>query len=143
MDQNLKSAITDKLEGLADETGRQLLDYVEFLESKYNRSRRERTALERLADNLEDTLRATRIGAAAVKGTSQILDTAGDVVRGVAAAGRAVVEEIQQAVEPSEAATGPESTETSERPAEETATPEEPEASAETGAPDEGQKQPP
>ena len=36
------------------------------------------------------------LGGAAVKGTSQVIDTAGDVVRGVAAAGRAVVEEIQK-----------------------------------------------
>ena len=96
MDENLKATITQRLEELPDETARQLLDYVEFLESKYNRSTRDRSPFERLADNVEGTLRATRIGGAAIKGTSSVLDAASSVVKGVAEAGRVVVEELQK-----------------------------------------------
>lgn len=96
MDEKLKATISRRLEKLPDDTARQLLDYIEFLESKYNRSTRERSPLERLAENVEGTLRASRIGGAAIKGTAQVLDAASSVMRGVADAGRVVVEELQR-----------------------------------------------
>jgi len=96
MDEKLKATINRRLEKLPDDTARQLLDYIEFLESKYNRSTRDRSPLERLADNVEGTLRASRIGGAAIKGTAQVLDAASSVMRGVADAGRVVVEELQR-----------------------------------------------
>ena len=98
MNENLKTNIVQKLDNMTDETGRQLLDYVEFLESKFNRSTRERSTLERLAENVEGTLRGNPIGEAAIKGTGGIIDAAGSVARGVAAAGQAVLDEFQQAV---------------------------------------------
>ncbi len=97
MNDNLRNTLVSKLENLPDETARQLLDYIEFLESKYHRSVRERTTFERLAENLEETLGATRISRAAAKGTAQVLDAAGNMMRGVVAAGQAVVEELQGA----------------------------------------------
>ncbi|MFQ5703541.1 MAG: hypothetical protein ACE5HT_05900 [Gemmatimonadales bacterium] len=93
MDEKLAAKIAGKLEVLSDEVGRQLLDYVEFLQSKYNKSSRERTTLERIAENIEGSL--------GVKGPSQVIDTAESVVRGVAAAGRAVVEGFQGTTESS------------------------------------------
>jgi len=98
MNENLKTNIVQKLETMTDEAGRQLLDYVEFLESKFNRSTRERSTLERLAENVEGTLRSNPIGEAAIKGTGGIIDAAGSVARGVAAAGQAVLDELQQVV---------------------------------------------
>ena len=97
MNERIKENITRKLDALPDDIGRQLLDYIEFLDSRHNRSTRERTTLERIAEGLEGTLGVGGLSGAAVKGTSQVLDTASNVVRGVAAAGRAVVEEIQKA----------------------------------------------
>lgn len=104
MNEQLKENITRRLDELPDDVGRQLLDYIEFLDSKYNRSTRERTTFERITEGLEGRLGVGGLGSAAVKGTSQVLDTAGHVVRGVAAAGRAVVEEIQRAERSSETA---------------------------------------
>jgi len=98
MNENLKTNIVQKLEILTDEAGRQLLDYIEFLESKFNRSTRERSTLERLAENVEGTLRSNPFGEAAIKGTGGIIDAAGSVARGVAAAGQAVFDELQQVV---------------------------------------------
>ena len=98
MNENLNTNIVQKLENMTDEAGRQLLDYIEFLESKFNRSTRERSTLERLAENVEGTLRSNPIGEAAIKGTGGIIDAAGSVARGVAAAGQAVFDELQQVV---------------------------------------------
>ncbi len=95
MNERLIGKISGKLEELSDESGRQLLDYIEFLRSKYNRSSRDRTVLERLADNIEGTL--------GVAGPAQVIDTAESVVRGVAAAGRAVVDGLQRTGKPDEA----------------------------------------
>jgi hypothetical protein len=99
MNENLKTNIVQKFENMTDEAGRQLLDYIEFLESKFNRSTRERSTLERLAENVEGTLRSNPIGEAAIKGTGGIIDAAGSVARGVAAAGQAVFDELQQVVD--------------------------------------------
>jgi len=98
MNENLKTTLIQKLDGMTDETGRQLLDYIEYLESKFNRSDRERSTLERIAENVEGTLRSSKIGEAAVKGTGGIIDAAGNVARSVAAAGQAVIDELQQVV---------------------------------------------
>lgn len=98
MNENLKTTITQKLEDMTDETARQLLDYMEFLESKFNRSTRERSTLERIAENVEGTLRSSKIGEAAVKGTGGIIDAAGTVARSVAAAGQAALDELQAVV---------------------------------------------
>lgn len=104
MDEKLRTTIHKKLEQFTDEQARQLLDYMEYLDSKYNRSTRGRSAFERLADNVEGTLRGTSIGGAAIKGTSQVLDAAGDLMRGVVAAGRSVLDELQRLEEQAAAA---------------------------------------
>jgi len=96
MDEKLRATIAQKVKELDDERARQLLDYIEFLDSKYNRSSRDRSPFEKLADNVEGTLRATKIGGAAIKGTTQVLEAASSVVRGVAEAGMAVVDELQR-----------------------------------------------
>jgi len=96
MNEKLRDAIHERIKQLSDEAGRQLLDYVEFLESKFNRSSRAPTTFERIAENVEGTLRGTRFGEAALKGGSEILEAAGSVIRGVAAAGRAVADEFQR-----------------------------------------------
>jgi hypothetical protein len=98
MNENLKTTITQKLEDMTDETARQLLDYMEFLESKFNRSTRERSTLERIAENVEGTLRSSKIGEAAVKSTGGLIDAAGTVARSVAAAGQAALDELQAVV---------------------------------------------
>lgn len=126
MDERLKNTIVKRLEAFSDEHGRQLLDYMEFLESKFNRSARERSAFEKLADNVEGTIRASSIGGAAIKGTSQVLEAAGELMRGVVSAGRAVIDELQRLEQEAAAerresgAEGGEPTEPSEGPADET-----------------------
>ena len=108
MNEKLQDTIRERIKGLPDEAARQLLDYVEFLESKFNRSSRPPTTFERIADNVEGTLRGTRFGEVALRGGAEILEAAGGVIRGVAAAGRAVADELQQPAETPEQAGEPE-----------------------------------
>ncbi len=99
MNESLKVKIVRKLDELEDEAGRQLLDYLEFLESRYNRSRRGASALERIAEGIGDSLSAGKITDAAAKGTAQVVDAAGRVMAGLAAASKVVAEELQPRVE--------------------------------------------
>lgn len=101
MNENLKAKITGKLEGMPDEMGRQLLDYLEFLESKYNRSRRAPTTVQRIAENIEDRLGTVRLADVAAKGGAQVMDAAGKLMEGLAAASRVVADELQPRPTPS------------------------------------------
>jgi hypothetical protein len=94
MNENLKAKIVGKLGILSDEHGRQLMDYIDFLQSKYNRSRRSPSPFQRLAENIEDALGAGTITEAAAKGGAQVADAAGRVMSGLAAAGKAVADEL-------------------------------------------------
>jgi hypothetical protein len=94
MNEHLKARIAARLDALSDEAGRQLMDYLEFLESRYNRSRRAPSVLQRLAESLDDALGSGRLGEAAARGTAQVVDTAGRVMAGLVAAGRAVAGEL-------------------------------------------------
>ena len=95
MNENLQSRIAGKLRNLPDEYGRQLLDYLEFLESKYNRSRRAPSTVQRITENIEDRIGAVSISDVAAKGTAQVREAAGKLMEGLAAASRVVAEELQ------------------------------------------------
>ena len=95
MNEFLKKRIERKLETLPDERVYQVLDYIEFLESKYAaQAPAPPSPLQRLAETVEDTLRAGRVSASAIKGTMDTMAAAGRVVGGIAAAGKAVVDEV-------------------------------------------------
>ena len=97
MNESLKSKLVGKLDVLSDEVGRQVLDYVEFLESKFNRSRRAPSTVQRLTENIEEKLGSVRLADVAVKGGAQIMEAAGKLMEGLAAASRVVAEELQPA----------------------------------------------
>jgi hypothetical protein len=141
MDENLKTTIMQKLEELSEEQARQLLDYMEFLESKYNRSSRNRSAFEKIADNVEGTLRASSIGGAAIKGTGQVLDAASELMRGVVSAGRSVLDELQRLEEEAEAGAKAEES-AAEEPASESVDAETPEEDSSTAASGSGVEEP-
>lgn len=97
MDEILRRRIERKLEGLPEDKAYQVLDYLEFLESKYGTSARAPGPLERVAEGVGDTLRAARLPAAALEGTMNAVDSAARLMRGLVAAGRAAVEELRRA----------------------------------------------
>ena len=94
MDELLRKRIDRALEGLTQDQALQVLDYAEFMQSKYA-GRRGPSTLERIANGVEDTLRVGKVPLAAIKGTREVFNTADRVMRGLADASRSVVDELQ------------------------------------------------
>jgi hypothetical protein len=95
MNEFLRKRIERKLETLPDDRVYQILDYIEFLESKYAaKTEPSPTPIQRLAETVEDTLRAGRVSAQTIKGTMDAMAAAGRVMSGFAAAGKAVVDQV-------------------------------------------------
>ena len=105
MNEFLKKRLDRKLEALSDERIYQVLDYIEFLESKYGAGTSEApTPFQKLAETVEDTLRAGRVSASAIKGTMDAMSAAGRMMSGLAAAGKSVVDQVSGAPPKTEAA---------------------------------------
>jgi hypothetical protein len=98
MNESLQQRILRRLESLPDERGYQILDYVEFLESKY--AQRAGTFITRLTETAEDTMRAAGVPIKVISGTMGIAESASKVMKGVAAAATAAVEEAVRVATP-------------------------------------------
>lgn len=101
MNDLLRQRILRRLETLPDERAYQILDYIEFLESKYAERAAPTGIFAKITETVEDTMRAAKIPAKAISGTAGVVDSAGRLMRGLAAAGQAVVEEAVKAASPS------------------------------------------
>jgi hypothetical protein len=99
MNDLLKQRIMRLLDNLSDERGYQILDYIEFLDSKYAERSRPGGIFARLTETVEDTMRAGKLPIQAISGTMGLMDSAAKVMKGLAAAGQAVVEEAVKAAE--------------------------------------------
>jgi hypothetical protein len=93
----LRDRVVRALETMNDERAYEVLDYIEFLESKYAVRPALATTFQRFAEGIEDTLRAGRVPATAVAETMSLLNRAVGVLNGVAAAGKSVASDIVQA----------------------------------------------
>ena len=93
MNDVLAERIRRKLDTLTDEQVYQVLDYVEFLESKYSQRAAGAPAFQKVAETLEDTLRAGRVPLNIIRGTMDTVGKAGRFLEGLAAAGKAAVED--------------------------------------------------
>ena len=103
MNAYLRDKMLQKLETLSDERGYQVLDYIEFLESRYA----ERVAapagaaasnpLSRFADALEEKMRAGRVSASTIAETMGFMSKAMGVLNGAAAAGKSVASDLMSA----------------------------------------------
>jgi len=95
MNQFLRDRILRKLDTLSDERLYQVLDFVEFLESKYaERQNPSANVFQRFAETVEDRLRAGRVSAATISETMNLMNKAMGVLSGVAAAGKSVANDI-------------------------------------------------
>ena len=99
MNDLLKQRIARALEGLSDDRCYQILDYIEFLESRYAERSRPGGIFARLTETVEDTMRAGKLPIQAISGTMGLMDSAAKVMKGLAAAGQAVVDEAVKAAE--------------------------------------------
>jgi hypothetical protein len=102
MNAYLRDKILQKIEGLSDERGYQMLDYVDFLESKY--AERQAAAsgaagnpLSRFADAVEERLRAGKVSASTIAETMGLMNRAVGVLSGAAAAGKSVANDLMTA----------------------------------------------
>ena len=98
MNDVLAERIRRKLDTLTDEQVYQVLDYVEFLESKYSQRAAGAPAFQKVAETLEDTLRAGRVPLNIIRGTMDTVGKAGKFLEGLAAAGKAAVEDAAKKV---------------------------------------------
>ena len=99
MNDILRERLIRKLDTLPEEKIYQILDYIDFLESKY--APKQSTApnpLKRFAEGVEDTLRAGRMSAGVIGGTMNVMGKAVGMVTDVANAGKSVATEIAGAV---------------------------------------------
>ncbi|MDP9206109.1 MAG: DUF2281 domain-containing protein [Gemmatimonadota bacterium] len=95
MNDILRERLIRKLDTLPEEKIYQILDYIDFLESKYApKQSAAANPLKRFAEGVEDTLRAGRMSAGVIGGTMNVMGKAVGVVTDVANAGKSVATEI-------------------------------------------------
>jgi hypothetical protein len=93
MNEILRDRLLRKLDTLPEDKAYQVLDYLEFLESKYAERSAGAAPFQKVAETLEDTLRAGRVPVNIIRGTMDAVGKAGKFFEKVAAAGKAAVEE--------------------------------------------------
>jgi hypothetical protein len=96
VNEHLKDRILRRLEALPDERGYQILDFVEFLESKYAERTTPDNFFTKITEKVEDTMRAGKLPVDAIAGTVGFFDGASKVMRGMAAAAQAAVDEASK-----------------------------------------------
>lgn len=95
MNEFMRERMLRRLEALSDERLYQVLDYVEFLESKYaDHKPAPPNVFQRFAEGVEDTMRAGRMSAATVSQTMDLMSKAMGVLSGVAAAGKSMASDM-------------------------------------------------
>lgn len=100
MTAHIKERIARKLDTLNEERLYQVLDYVEFLESRYAaRQTPEPNVLQKFTEGIEDRLRAGRVSASTIAETMGLLNRAVGVLNGVAAAGKSVATDLAAAAQ--------------------------------------------
>ena len=99
MNDLLRQRILRRLETLDDERAYQVLDYIEFLESRYAQRGARGGLFDKVAETVEDTMRAGRLPVKAISGTMGVMDGAARLMRGIAAAGQAAMTEASKVAE--------------------------------------------
>lgn len=94
MNEHLRDRILRKLETLSDERGYQVLDYAEFLESRYAERASPANAFTRFTENIEDTLRAGKVSASAIAETVGFMNRAANVLTNAVESGRSVATNV-------------------------------------------------
>src|SRR5690349_5453317 len=97
MNDNIRERILRKLDTLPDERGYQVLDYVEFLESRYAERQNTASAFTRFTEAIEDKLRAGKVSASAIAETVGLMNRAANVLSGAVAATQKMATEFVSA----------------------------------------------
>src|SRR5690606_37079957 len=95
MNDVLRDRIRRNLEALPEDRLYQVLDYIEFLNSKYARQPvRQGSPFQRFGEKLEDRMRLNRIGYDAIRNTLGVVGTADRMVSGLTEAGKSIIREV-------------------------------------------------
>jgi len=99
----LRQRLLRKIESLPDEQIYQVLDYIEFLESKYAATAAvEASGLQKFAEGLEDKLRRRAVSPSTIREAFQLISAADRVLSGVSSAGKQILADLGQALEPTD-----------------------------------------
>ena len=91
MNDILRDRLMRKLDLMPEDKLNQVLDYIDFIESKYGpRVAASPNPIRTFAEGVESTLRAGKVGASAISGTMNIMNKAVGAISEVAAAGKSV-----------------------------------------------------
>ena len=91
----LRERLIRKIESLPEGQVYQILDYIEFLESKYGTDPAEETSgLRRFAEAVEDKLRKTAMSPATLREAFQLISAADKVLANVSSAGRKLMDDL-------------------------------------------------
>ena len=92
----LRARVMRKIESLPEEQIYQVLDYIEFLESRYGSSEGENptSGFQRLGEGIEDRMRKRSFKPSNLREAFQVIAAADRALSGVAKAGRQLFEEL-------------------------------------------------
>jgi hypothetical protein len=95
MNDALRDRILRKLETLSDERGYQVLDYAEFLESRYaERQSPTANTFTRFTEAIEDKLRAGKVSATTIAETMSFMNRAANVLTNAVEQGKNMASEL-------------------------------------------------
>ncbi len=96
----LRQRLLRRIESLPDEQVYQVLDFIEFLESKYAGTEPvEATGLQKFAESLEDKLRRKAVSPNTIREAFQLISAADRVLSGVSSAGKQILSDLNQALD--------------------------------------------
>lgn len=96
----LRQRLLRRIESLPDEQIYQVLDFIEFLESKYSGTEPvEASGLQRFAESLEDKLRKKAVSPNTIREAFQLISAADRVLHGVSSAGKQILTDLNQALD--------------------------------------------
>jgi len=101
MNEVLRQRLARQIDALPDEQAYQVLDFIEFLTSKYARGpvRAPASSLLRFGERLEDSMRAQGVAVRAMRGALDAVSMADRVVAGISEAGRSLVREVNEGLQ--------------------------------------------
>jgi hypothetical protein len=107
----LRQRLLRRIESLPESQIYQVLDFIEFLESKYAQAPAEHVSgLQKFAENLEDKLRRKAVSPATIREAFQLISAADRVLSGVSSAGKQIISELGDVLEGPPADTAAEGT---------------------------------
>jgi len=104
----LRQRLLRRIESLPEEQVYQVLDFIEFLESKYARElKAEASGLQKFAEGIEDRLRKRAMSPTTLREAFQLIAAADRVLSGVSNAGKQLLTDLGSLAETPEERNGP------------------------------------